>query len=139
VLRHRPPVLLVDAVTAWEPGAWLEASWRPDPAWPVLAGHFPGDPIVPGVLLVEALAQASGILVWTTAPYPAETSRMYLTTIERARFLAPARPGETLALRVELLDRREPLWRFAGSVRRAEEAVADARWTAALIRGEART
>jgi 3-hydroxyacyl-[acyl-carrier-protein] dehydratase len=138
VLRHRPPLLLVDRVTSTSPGRWLVAEWTPNRRWPIFRGHFPGEPIVPGVLLVEAIAQASGILAWATAHFDPEAARMYLMTVERARFRTPARPGDLLEIRTDLVDRRDPLWRFDGSITAHGEIVCDTRLVAALLVDPAR-
>jgi len=133
ILRHRPPLLLVDRVVASTRGRWLVAAWKPAPAWPLFRGHFPGEPIVPGLLLVEAIAQASALLAFETEPFDVRRTRMYLMTVERARFLARVRPGETLEIRTDLVDRRGPLWRFDGSIACRGRLAADARIVAALL------
>ncbi len=133
ILRHRAPVLLVDAVASSTRGRWLVARWTPRPRWPVFRGHFPGEPVVPGVLLVEAIAQASALLAYDTEPFDVRRTRMYLVTIERARFLARVRPGDELEIRTDLVDRRGPLWRFDGSIACGGQVAADARIVAALL------
>ena len=138
ILRHRPPVLLVDRVTGSMRGRWLVATWKPRASWPVFRGHFPDEPIVPGLLLVEAIAQASALLAWETQPFDVRQTRMYLVTVERARFLARVGPGDELEIRTDLLDRRGPLWRFEGSIACRGQVVADARLVAALL-GPGRT
>ncbi len=134
VLRHRPPVLLVDRVAAVEPGRRLEARWRVPEDWSILAGHFPGEPIVPGVMLVEAIAQASALLAHATDPFDPATARMYLAAIERARFLERVGPGDVLDVLTRLTGRKGPLWRFEGEVRRGGVLVAAAAISAALRR-----
>jgi len=141
ILRHRPPLLLVDRVVSSIRGRWLVAAWRPQAAWPIFRGHFPGEPIVPGLMLVEAIAQASALLAYETEPFDVRGTRMYLMTVERARFLARVRPGEELEIRTDLVDRRGPLWRFEGSIACRGQLAADARIVAALLvpgRGESR-
>lgn len=133
ILRHRPPLLLVDRVVASTRGRWLVAAWKPSPTWPLFRGHFPGEPIVPGLLLVEAIAQASALLAFETEPFDVRGTRMYLMTVERARFLARVRPGDLLEIRTDLVDRRGPLWRFDGSIACRGRLAADARIVAALL------
>lgn len=133
ILRHRPPLLLVDRVVASTRGRWLVAAWKPQPTWPLFRGHFPGEPIVPGLMLVEAIAQASALLAFETEPFDVRGTRMYLMTVERARFLARVRPGEPLEIRTDLVDRRGPLWRFDGSITCRGRLAADARIVAALL------
>jgi 3-hydroxyacyl-[acyl-carrier-protein] dehydratase len=133
ILRHRPPLLLVDAVTSSIRGRWLVARWTPKGTWPLFRGHFPDEPIVPGLMLVEAIAQASALLAFETEPFDVRGTRMYLVTVERARFLARVGPREELEIRTDLVDRRGPLWRFEGSIACRGQVVADARIVAALL------
>ena len=133
ILRHRTPLLLVDGVVASTRGHWLVARWTPRAAWPLFRGHFPDEPIVPGLLLVEAIAQASALLAYETQPFDVRRTRMYLVTVERARFLARVGPRDELEIRTDLVDRRGPLWRFEGSIACRGQVVADARIVAALL------
>jgi 3-hydroxyacyl-[acyl-carrier-protein] dehydratase len=75
-------------------------------------GHFPGYPVMPGVLVLEALAQAGGLLAWETAGDPESISLLYLVGIENARFKQIVRPGDQLILKVELDKRKRNLWRY---------------------------
>jgi 3-hydroxyacyl-[acyl-carrier-protein] dehydratase len=76
-------------------------------------GHFPGHPVMPGVLIIEALAQAGGVLAWESAAAEERLWILYLVGIEETRFKQTVRPGDQLVLRVELVKRRRNLWRFA--------------------------
>ena len=75
-------------------------------------GHFPGHPVMPGVLIIEALAQAGGVLAYETAAAEERIWILYLVGIEETRFKQTVRPGDQLMLRVELVKRRRNLWRF---------------------------
>ncbi|MGN6694547.1 MAG: 3-hydroxyacyl-ACP dehydratase FabZ, partial [Aquihabitans sp.] len=100
LLPHRPPFRFVDAVTTCEPGRSVEARWKIVGDEPWLAGHFPGNPIVPGVLQLEALAQAGAVAVLAD---PAYADRLPLFGgVEDVRFRGRVGPGDELVLRVEI-------------------------------------
>jgi 3-hydroxyacyl-[acyl-carrier-protein] dehydratase len=102
MLPHRYPFLLVDRVTAFEPGKRLTAIKNVTFNEPYFQGHFPGNPVMPGVLILEALAQASGILVQLSAPSDPDSNPLYyLVKIDKARFSKIVRPGDQLVLEVE--------------------------------------
>jgi 3-hydroxyacyl-[acyl-carrier-protein] dehydratase len=77
-------------------------------------GHFPSHPVMPGVLIIEALAQAGGVLAYETAAAQEHIHILYLVGVEETRFKQTVRPGDQLVLRVELVKRRQSLWRFNG-------------------------
>jgi len=89
-------------------------------------GHFPGHPVMPGVLIIEALAQAGGLLAYETAPADERISILYLVGIEESRFKQIVRPGDQLTLRVELVKQRRNLWRFTAVAEVDGKAVAEA-------------
>ncbi|HWE68513.1 MAG TPA: 3-hydroxyacyl-ACP dehydratase FabZ [Acidimicrobiales bacterium] len=100
VLPHRPPFLLVTAVSAVEPGLSASGSWELTGDEPFFAGHFPGRPTLPGVLMVESLAQLGGIAVLLDPRYAGKLP--LFGGIEKARFRRQVVPGETLDLSVTL-------------------------------------
>jgi 3-hydroxyacyl-[acyl-carrier-protein] dehydratase len=111
-LPHRYPFLLVDRVLEIVPGDTLVALKNVTFNEPFFTGHFPGVPVMPGVLIVEALAQAGGLLVWEGASDEEREAILYLTGVEKARFKLPVRPGDQLILKVKLVQSRSNVWRF---------------------------
>ena len=113
-LPHRYPFLLVDRVTSIEPGVRIVALKNVSANEPFFAGHFPGWPVMPGVLIVEALAQSAALLVSATEPFDPLKKATYLAGLDAVRFRRPVVPGDRLVLRVELVKRRSALWKFRG-------------------------
>lgn len=100
-LPHRYPFLLVDRVVDYAPNDWLKAVKNVTINEPFFQGHFPEHPIMPGVLIVEALAQASGVLNYLSARQkPEDNPFYYLVKIDKARFSRVVRPGDSLTLEV---------------------------------------
>jgi 3-hydroxyacyl-[acyl-carrier-protein] dehydratase len=103
ILPHRYPFLLVDRVTELVPGQSIVAIKNVTLNEPFFQGHFPGHPVMPGVLIVEALAQASGLLIGLSGtPANREDRIFYLAKVDNARFLKPVVPGDQLRLEVQL-------------------------------------
>ncbi|MER3546242.1 MAG: 3-hydroxyacyl-[acyl-carrier-protein] dehydratase FabZ [Rhodanobacteraceae bacterium] len=102
ILPHRYPFLLVDRVIELEPNQRLVALKNVTVNEPFFQGHFPGHPVMPGVLIVEALAQASGLLIGLSAPREGRDALFYLAKVENARFNRPVFPGDQLRLQVQL-------------------------------------
>ncbi len=117
LLPQRYPHRLIDRVVAFEEGSRLVARKGVTAGEPFFAGHFPGWPVMPGVLMCEALAQASALLVARSTPPPPTARRSRLTGLERVRFRQPVVPGDVLELDVAVLERAPTPWRFRGRVR----------------------
>lgn len=126
-LPHRYPFLLVDKVIDFEPGKSLIALKNVTYNEPQFAGHFPQKPILPGVLVIEALAQATGILAYkSTDSKPDGESLYYLVGIDKARFKRPVNPGEQLLLKVEVIKNMRGVWKFKAVATVDDNVVASA-------------
>lgn len=114
LLPHRYPFALLDRVTACEPGERVRGLKNVTINEPFFTGHFPDAPIMPGVLILEALAQISGILAIRTEFERAREpdQRLYFAGIDGARFKRPVTPGDQLVLESEMIKRRRDIWRF---------------------------
>ena len=118
LIPHRYPFLLVDRVLAWEPGESLDALKNVTASEPHFQGHFPGDPVMPGVLIIEALAQAGCLLSQLSFDGEGERPLYYLAGVDGARFKRPVLPGDRLDLRIDVERVRRGMWwyRCAASV-----------------------
>ncbi|MDP6349892.1 MAG: 3-hydroxyacyl-ACP dehydratase FabZ [Chloroflexota bacterium] len=131
LIPHREPFLLLDGLTDLEPGQKVVGikNVRPDEYY--LAGHFPGNPIMPGVLIVEALAQAGACALLSMESM---TGKLVLFGgIDRVRFRRPVRPGDTLVLAIEIDRIRGPVGRGQGTATVNGELAADGRLTFAVV------
>ncbi len=123
-LPHRYPFLLVDRVLECVSGERVVALKNVTANEEFFSGHFPGRPVMPGVLILEAMAQAAGILAFVTANvYPDENVRFYFAGIDKARFRRPVEPGDQLMLRATLERRIRTIWKFATVAEVAGEEV----------------
>ena len=126
-LPHRYPFLLVDRVLECEPGGRLKALKNISVNEPMFTGHFPERPIFPGVLIMEALAQATGILAFkTTETKPDGTSLYYFAGIDNCRFKQPVVPGDQLILDVQVVKQKRGIWKFTGEASVDGKVVASA-------------
>jgi 3-hydroxyacyl-[acyl-carrier-protein] dehydratase len=127
ILPHRHPMLLVDRVVALVPGERVVAIKCVTANEPFFPGHFPGNPVFPGVLLVEVMAQTAGLLAARTESLQASERSVALLGIDGARFRRPVVPGDRLEVTVEVVQRRGSVWKVAGTIRvegaKAAEAV----------------
>ena len=113
-LPHRYPMLLVDRVLECEAGKRIVALKNVTANEQYFTGHFPGRPVMPGVMILEALAQAAGILTFVTAGiYPDDSVRFYFAGIDKARFRRPIVPGDQLILKATLERRIRTIWKFS--------------------------
>jgi 3-hydroxyacyl-[acyl-carrier-protein] dehydratase len=133
LLPHRPPFLLVDRVTSWDTNGRLTAIKSVTMNEPFFTGHFPGHPVMPGVLVLEALAQACALLAILSLP-PEEVKRKvtYLMGIDGARFRRTVVPGDRLELVVEITRHKGAVWKMNGAAMVDGKEVAGAEFMAML-------
>lgn len=126
LLPHRYPFLMVDRVLEVEKGKSIRALKNVTFNEPQFEGHFPQDPVMPAVLMLEALAQMGGILIRLTSEERDEEVEVFFTSIEKARFRRPVRPGDQLILYGEIIGRRDPFWKMKGEITVDGKVVAEA-------------
>lgn len=112
LLPHRYPFLLVDRVTDCQPGVSVRAIKNVTIDEPFFQGHFEGCPIMPGVLIIEAMAQAGGILYYLSSDEAQPGQLFYLVAVDEARFRRPVVPGDQLQMDVRVIRKRRSMWRF---------------------------
>lgn len=132
MLPHRYPMLLVDRVVELVPDASIRCIKAVTMNEPFFQGHFPGRPIMPGVLVVEALAQAAGVLAIESMNLHGSGKLVYFMAIEEAKFRKPIEPGCLLTLDVNFVQRRATVCKFAGTASIDGLLVAEARFTAMI-------
>jgi 3-hydroxyacyl-[acyl-carrier-protein] dehydratase len=129
-LPHRYPMLLVDRVQEFVPDERIVAIKAVSVNEPFFQGHFPGRPIMPGVLIVEAMAQAAGVLAVQSLGLAQSGKLVYFLGIEDAKFRKPVEPGFLLSLEVRFLQRRATVCKFRGHALVDGQLAAEARFTA---------
>jgi 3-hydroxyacyl-[acyl-carrier-protein] dehydratase len=136
LLPHRAPFLFIERLTDIHPGESAVGYKAVAFNEPHFQGHFPDFAVMPGVLIVEAMAQAAGALVVHTLGLTSANRIVYFMTIDRARFRRPVRPGDLLRIPVKALRRRGPVWKFMGEAYVGETLCAEAEFSA-MIREQA--
>jgi 3-hydroxyacyl-[acyl-carrier-protein] dehydratase len=127
LLPHRFPFLLVDRVLECEPGVALTAIKNVTINEPFFPGHFPHKPVMPGVMILEALAQACGLLAFASAGWePDDSHTFYFVSIDKVRFRRPVVPGDRLTLEVRSQRRIRDIWRFTTEARVGDETATTA-------------
>lgn len=134
VLPHRYPFLLVDRVLE-NNSEELTALKNVSINEPFFQGHFPFQPIMPGVLIIEALAQAGGILAFTHLP-ELKSNAVYFMGMDKVRFRKPVRPGDQLILKLKILKRRGPVFKMQGNAYVDDQLVAEAELMATVDTGK---
>ena len=132
LIPHREPFLFLERLTDIVPGESATGYKAVSYNEPHFRGHFPDYSVMPGVLIVEALAQTAGALVMHTLSMSATNSIVYFLTIDKARFRRPVKPGDMLRMPVKALRQRGPVWRFAGEAYVGETLCAEAEYSAMI-------
>jgi len=126
-LPHRYPFLMIDRVLSCDPGKQVIALKNVTINEPFFVGHFPHHPVMPGVLIIEALAQAAAILTFATEGHKADERMVYyFVGIDNARFKKPVTAGDSMHLDVTLVRTVRGLWKFHGEARVQDALVAEA-------------
>ena len=126
MIPHRYPFLMIDKVIKVIPGISAVGE-------PYFQGHFPSRPVMPGVLIIEAMAQTAAVLVMETLGVEAEGRLVYFLSVDAARFRKPVVPGDTLHIHVEKQYNRGNVWKFKGEARVGDTLMADATYAAMIM------
>lgn len=132
ILPHRYPFLLVDRIIGYEPGKRVVGLKNVTLNEPFFAGHFPGAPVMPGVLIVEAMAQTAGVMMLANLP-DRETKLVFFTGIDGAKFRRPVVPGDQLRLELTVLKLRPRYIKLRGEAYVDGQLVAEAEISSALV------
>jgi len=139
LLPHRYPMLMIDRIVDMKGNESAIGIKNVTNNEPFFQGHFPGHPVMPGVLIVEAMAQTAGALVLNSLGGSAEGKIVYFMTIDRARFRKPVVPGDVLKVHVTKLQNRGPVWKFRGEAKVEGALVAEADYSAMIVDRAARS
>jgi 3-hydroxyacyl-[acyl-carrier-protein] dehydratase len=133
LLPHRYPFLLVDRVTEYTPGEKLIGFKNVTLNEPFFGGHFPGHPVMPGVLILEALAQACALLAYKSEKLDASKLVVYLMAIDGAKFRKPVVPGDRLTLTAKVIRQKGQIWKQRGEATVDGALVAEAEFLATVV------
>ena len=136
MLPHRYPILLVDRVIDVVPDVSAVGIKNVTINEPFFEGHFPGHPVMPGVLIIEALAQTAAVMAMATMGFAVEGKVIYFMTIENAKFRKPVTPGDQLRMTVEKEKARGNIWRFRGKAEVDGKTVTEASFSAMIVDSE---
>ena len=132
-IPHRYPFLLIDRAEDYQPHTSITGYKCVTMNEPFFVGHFPNNPVMPGVLIVESLAQAGAVLMSKSLNADVTGRTIYFTSVENARFRHPVRPGAVLRLVVEVVKHRGDLYKFRGKAMVGDKMAAEAEWAAMVV------
>jgi 3-hydroxyacyl-[acyl-carrier-protein] dehydratase len=135
LLPHRAPFLFLERLTDIVPNESATGYKAVSMNEPHFQGHFPDYAVMPGVLIVEAMAQTAGALVVYSLGRNSPSRKVYFMTIDKARFRRPVRPGDMLRFPVKAIRHRGPVWRFSGEAFVGDELCAEAEFSAMIFDG----
>ncbi len=127
LLPHRYPFLLVDRIVDLKPGESALGVKNVTINEPFFQGHFPGQPIMPGVLVIEAMAQVAGVMAFSSGM---EGRSVYFMSIDNAKFRRPIVPGDQIMMEIKVLKQRGNVWKFSGTATVEGKLVSEAEFTA---------
>jgi 3-hydroxyacyl-[acyl-carrier-protein] dehydratase len=132
-LPHRYPILLVDKVIEFEPNKKIVAIKNVTFNEPHFTGHFPDRPVMPGVLIIEAMAQAAALMVTCAPDFDAENKLVYFMSIDSAKFRKPVVPGDVLELHITVVQNRGNVWKMSGVAMVEGQKVSEAQFSAMIF------
>ena len=132
ILPHRYPFLLVDRIESLKEGEEIVGIKNVSINEPFFAGHFPGNPIMPGVLIIEAMAQVGGVLAFHSSPKEWAGSLVYFMGIDKVRFRKPVVPGDQLRLKLTTIRQKQKVFKMRGEAYVDDTLVAEAELMAAI-------
>ena len=133
LLPHRYPFLLVDRILSGEKNKSLVGLKNVSMNEPFFQGHFPSDPIMPGVLILEGMAQVGGILAYYSLPEMIGEKLIYFAGIDKVRFRRPVVPGDQLIFEMKVVKHKGKIWKMTGKAKVDEEVAAEAEFMAAFV------
>lgn len=134
ILPHKYPFLLVDRVTSFEKGTELEAFKNISISDHVFQGHFPGHPIYPGVLIIEGMAQAGGVLAFVSEEGEGMHNKVvYFMSIDKAKFRSPVKPGDKLVYKISVIKHKGNIWVLSGKSFVDDKLVCEAELMAMIV------
>jgi 3-hydroxyacyl-[acyl-carrier-protein] dehydratase len=137
ILPHRFPFLLVDRITELQAGAYIEGYKNVSISEPVFQGHFPDHPIYPGVMIIEGMAQAGGVLAFKSMDNATqeeiENKVVYFMSIDKAKFRSPVTPGDQLVYKIDVIKNKGAIWQLDAKAYVDDKIVAQAELKAMIV------